>query len=64
MTLHEAAALLREVRHPSSDLARDLALSRLVLVAAKALVAEHGGDEREAAKGLTDLVKLEVVRWG
>ena len=64
MTTHEAATLLREVRNPTSDLSRDLALSRLVLVLAQHVADQHGGDAGAAAKALTALVQLEMVRWG
>jgi len=63
MTIHEAAMLFRAVRNPPSDLARDLALSRIVLVVAKELAHEHGISAKEAVKGLQDVIRSPVVQW-
>jgi hypothetical protein len=63
MTIHEAAMLFRTARHPTSDLARDLALSRIVLIVAKELAHEHGISTQEAAKGLQDVIRSPVVQW-
>lgn len=63
MTIHEAAILFRTARHPKSDLERDLALSRIVLVVAKELAREHGISTQQAAKGLQDVIRSPVVQW-
>jgi hypothetical protein len=63
MTIYEAAMLFRTARHPQSDLERDLALSRIVLVVAKELAREHGISTQEAAKGMQDVIRSPVVQW-
>jgi len=63
MTIREAAVLFRTVRNPPSDLARDLALSRIVLVVAQELAHEHGVSTQEAVKGLQDVIRSPVVQW-
>jgi hypothetical protein len=63
MTIHEAAMLLRTVRAPPSELARDLALSRIILIVARSLALENGGTVKDAAKGLQDVVRSPVVQW-